>query len=54
MQEQLEVLLASEVAAGVPAYIDQDALLGIAYDETDRCNVFWCEDFAPEKQHEGQ
>jgi hypothetical protein len=47
MQARLESLLASEAAAGVPAYIDEDALLGIAYDETDRCNVVWCEDFVP-------
>jgi hypothetical protein len=48
MQARLEALLASELASGVPAYIDEDALLGIAYDETDRCNVVWCEDFVPE------
>lgn len=48
MQSQLEVLLDSEIELGVPAYMDRDALLGIAYDETDRCNVLWCEDFIPE------
>jgi hypothetical protein len=48
MQARLEDLLKAEVEAGAPDYIDEDALLGIAYEETDRCNVLWCDDFVPE------
>lgn len=48
MRTRLEELLRVAIDAGVPPYTDEDALLGLAYDETDRCNVLWCKDFVPE------
>jgi hypothetical protein len=49
MQQRLEECLREEIAAGIPSFVDEDALLGLAYDETDRCNIQWCVDFVPEK-----
>lgn len=49
MQRRLEELLREEITRGVPSFVDEDALLGLAYDETDRCNVLWCEGFVPEE-----
>lgn len=49
MQRRLEELLLEEIAKGVPVFIDEDAMLGFTYDETDKCNVLWCEKFVPEE-----
>lgn len=49
MRMRLEELLRVEIDAGVPQYTGEDALLGLAYDETDRCNVLWCKEFVPER-----
>jgi Cap4-like dsDNA endonuclease family protein len=50
MQVALEELLRTEFGGKVPSFANLDVVMGLAYDETDRCNISWCDDFVPEAE----
>lgn len=48
MQGVLEELFGTEFADRLPTFVNLDTVMGLVYDETDRCNISWCDDFVPE------